>query len=107
VTRSKALAILVIVLALSAGYADVRVFQLGKQIGGDENQTCLIQARGLPAGHYLAASMNGIHALLTLPRSPREPSVPPRIQRIVQALNKNLAQYQKAEASQPRSRSCS
>lgn len=73
----------------------------------DEHATCKIQARGLPVSHQLAATMAGIHKLLTLPPSPDAPPTPPRIKRLLNGLNGHLAAYQKAEAKQPQSRSCS
>ena len=105
-TRRNALATLIIMLVLSAAYADIRVFQLSSKLGKDEHQTCLIQARGLPASHDLAESMKGIHILLTLPPAPHAKRVPRKIETILRNLNRSLAAYQKAESHQPLTRSC-
>lgn len=77
----------------------------------DERKTCSIQARGLPAGHELAASMRDIHALLTLkPVTPAQKLAAANMSasqiRIVGDLNLHLAAYLAAEAEQPRGRSC-
>lgn len=77
--------------------------KLTARVANDEFDTCVIQRRGLPAGHELAASMSEIHALLTLP-SPTPP--PPPVAAILSSLNGHLATYLTIEAKQPRSRSC-
>ena len=77
----------------------------------DAHSTCVIQARGLPAGHQLAASMKDIYSLLTLrPVSAadrlRAAETPPPVELLVRSLDGHLAAYLKAEAAQPQRRSC-
>lgn len=83
-----------------------RVDTLIQRVSHDEYQTCTIQARGLPAGHQLAASMSDIHILLTLPSPKGSPPVPPQIESVIKSLNQHLSLYLKAEAKQPQQRVC-
>jgi hypothetical protein len=73
--------------------------------------SCTIQARGLPAGHELAATMNDIHKLLlhrpTTPAERRQAAqTSPAVRRVVRDLNRHLAAYQRAEHKQPHTRRC-
>lgn len=75
------------------------------------HRSCLIQKRGLPAGHELAASMADIHKLLTAPPTTpaqrvRAAQTPQPVLQIVADLNRHLARYQNLEARQPQSRRC-
>lgn len=79
---------------------------LVKRVADDEHATCVIQARGLPAGHQLAATMKYIYVLLTLPPAPGAAQTPPKIEKLILALDSHLAAYLKAEAKQPPTRSC-
>lgn len=88
--------------------------QRGAQLRRDEHNTCVIQQRGLPAGHELAASMADIHALLTFPPTPaarrEQAQVPPwqlrRELAVLKDLDAHLAKYSAAEAKQPQTRRC-
>jgi hypothetical protein len=82
------------------------VNHLVKRVAMDEHNTCVIQARGLPAGHQLAASMKVIYVLLTLPVAPGAAKTPPKIERLVLDLDSHLAAYLHAEAKQPPTRTC-
>lgn len=79
---------------------------LVRRVVNDEHQTCIIQARGLPAGHQLAASMKVIYVLLTLPPSPTAKATPAPIERLILALDHHLALYLHAESKQPPTRNC-
>lgn len=99
-------ALVVAVMALT-----VATFYGWNRITSDEHSTCLIQARGLPAGHELAASMLDIHMLLTAPpTTPAERRAvaerPQSITRIVRSLDDHLAAYLAAESRQPGGRRC-
>lgn len=90
---------------LVAAYATWQATLVGNRQGRDEHQACVIQARGLPAGHQLAATMRDIHTLLTLP--PRAGHrTPPAIQVILVDLDAHLAAYDRLEAKQPATRTC-
>lgn len=88
--------------------------QRGAELRRDERNTCLIQQRGLPAGHELAATMADIHALLTLPPTAatkrQQSQVPPKLLahelHLVTDLNTHLAKYSRAESRQPATRKC-
>lgn len=73
------------------------------RVAHDEHATCVIQARGLPAGHDLAAALSNLHSLVTLPE-PRRP--PPAVAVLIAGLNGALTGYLSLEAKQPASRSC-
>lgn len=105
-TRSRAVGVLIALLMVSAGFADWDVIHQGNRISNDEQQTCVIQARGLPAGHELAASMKDIHALLTFPPSPGSRPVPRPVRTVVNDLNQHLAKYLRDESKQPQTRAC-
>lgn len=80
-------------------------------VSHDEHSACVIQARGLPAGHELAQSMRGIHMLLTLPATSEAErlaaaNTPPEVRRIERRLTMHLAAYLKAEDAQPATRHC-
>lgn len=88
-----------------------QVAALAARLANDEQQTCTIQARGLPAGHELAASMADIHKLLTLrPTTPAERAAakrtPPTVRAVLRDLDQHLARYQRDEHHQPQSRRC-
>jgi hypothetical protein len=80
--------------------------QLVKRVAMDEHDTCVIQARGLPAGHQLAASMKVIYVLLTLPVAPGAAKTPAPIEKLILTLDHHLAAYLHAEAKQPPTRTC-
>jgi hypothetical protein len=79
---------------------------LVRRVIRDEDATCLIQARGLPAGHQLAATMRDIHTILTLPPTPGAAPTPPAVSELITDLNQHLSAYLKAEKQQPQERSC-
>lgn len=98
-------------LARQNGALVRQVSALAARLATDEHSTCVIQARGLPASHELAASMADIHALLTLsPRSKAQRlaarQTPPYVRKLVADLNTHLGGYQRREAKQPQSRRC-
>jgi hypothetical protein len=100
-----------IVVSLIAAYAATQAFITSQRVSNDEYNTCVIQARGLPAGHELAASMTDIHRLLTLtPTSEAQrlaaKNTPPAVFAIVFDLNAHLARYQADEREQPQTRKC-
>lgn len=99
-----------IVTVTNTGLAQ-RNSALGHRIARDEHRTCVIQRRGLPAGHQLAASMIDIHKLLTLPPASAAQQLaaqntPPAVRAIVSDLNRHLTKYTSREAKQPQTRRC-
>lgn len=100
-----------IVSSLIAAYAATQATLLGRRLSSDEHATCIIQARGLPASHELAASMRDIHTLLTLrPQSRAQKlaaeSTPSSVKVLLADLDLHLSRYQSAEAKQPATRTC-
>lgn len=79
------------------------VARLLQRVATDEHNTCVIQARGLPAGHDLAAALSNLHSLVTLPE-PRRP--PPAVAVLIAGLNGALTGYLSLEAQQPAGRTC-
>jgi hypothetical protein len=85
---------------------------LTARVAGDEHATCVIQARGLPAGHALKNAMVDIHTLLTLPLTPaqvaqRRKSPPsPQLLGLLANLDRNLGVYAELEDKQPATRTC-
>lgn len=91
-----------------------RVAGLGKanaklvaRVAMDERQTCKIQARGLPAGHFLATAMGDINELLSLQTPAQLAKLPPFARDLLTSLHTSSGQYKKIEANQPQHRSCS
>jgi hypothetical protein len=84
------------------------------RVVADEHATCVIQKRGLPAGHALSSVIGYIHALLTLPPTPEQraalAALPrayvKREQAIILALNRSSALYTRLEGHQPLTRTC-
>lgn len=100
-------AVLFTLLCLLFGLFAFEFEERGNQISGIQHSACVIQARGLPAGHDLAAAMGEIHSLLTLPRAAGSAPTPAPVESILSALNANLAAYTALEAKQPSHRKCS
>lgn len=100
--------------AVSAQTLALQLQQFGSRLGIDEHASCLIQARGLPAGHQLVGVLADLHRLLTLPPTSasraRARSIPRwelRIERhVVKDLNHHLAVFGRLERSQPPTISC-
>ena len=96
--------------AMSASAYLGQVKALEQRLSRDEHASCLIEARGLPAGHALVGIMADIHVLLTRPptRAERraERHEPRKVRLFLDALNGNLATYTRLEAAQPHSRKC-
>lgn len=100
-----------LIAVLNSATASHQATRVAKRVATDEQTTCQIQARGLPAGHELAASMQGIYALLTLPAQSKAQKLaaknePESVHRVVASLDQHLAAYLKAEARQPQTRAC-
>lgn len=125
---------LMMIVALLATYAAWQARETGNRVTRDEHSTCVIQKRGLPAGHQLADAMTDIHELLSVllllpPASPARPVSKTDRQRAVPTgatgssgltgtagavlrgfavdLNDHLSQYLAAESEQPGTRTCS
>lgn len=103
--------VLFVIVCFVAGWAWKELTATSDRATRDEHSSCVIQARGLPAGHELAASMRDIHMLLTFPptsaaerRAAR--NVPPGVLRIERDLAGHLSRYSKAESKQPATRHC-
>jgi hypothetical protein len=104
-------AILFVSICLLFGLLALAFTDLTNRVSSDEHATCIIQARGLPASHELAASMADIHKLLTVPpvsaaQKARQKATPAHVLAIVKDLNAHLAVYQGLESKQPATRSC-
>lgn len=125
---------LMMIVALISCYGAWRAVETGNRLTHDEHSTCVIQARGLPAGHQQAASWQDIHKLITLllllpPTSPARPVPPADRQQVIPTgasgatgttgvaqtvlrglavdLNGHLTEYLAEEAMQPGTRHCS
>ena len=92
-----------------------RFVTLERQIGIDEQASCLIQARGLPASHELASSLQDFHMLLSalITQSAENPQrhmtayqqvAAQQDLATVKALNASLGSYEQLEAEQPQTR---
>lgn len=102
-------------IMVAQGIAVNQIRDTNRRVRDDERASCTIQARGLPAGHELAASMAAIHMLLTFKPSAatqaRDRAETPPAQltaefAVVRALDTHLARYQALEAEQPTTRRC-
>lgn len=109
--------LLVIALAISATslavgkHAIKRAGEANRRLGHDEHATCVVQARGLPAGHHLAAAFRDINVFLQpVPGEPTPPKVikgkyNPVYFAIIN-LRKELPLYNALEEAQPATRIC-
>lgn len=104
--RTHWIAVLIGVLVIASAYNTIKTFDVTGRVSSDEHSTCLIQARGLPAGHQLSDSMADIHVLLTVPRTAHSAPVPPAIAKVLADLNGHLAAYTADEATLPHTRIC-
>jgi hypothetical protein len=107
-----ALAVLLLVTRAQVAAATGEIHAVVGRVAHDEQATCAIQARGLPAGHQLAASMRDIHKLLTTPPTTRAQRLaatqrPRAVTALLKSLDAHLAAYLQAEAKQPQTRACS
>lgn len=99
-------AVLLIALVLfsyqSAANDNARV---QRHLHNDELATCVVQARGLPAGHRLAM---GLGALVTFLKEVIPPNAPlkPKQASALHAVEDGLGSYASIEAQQPQTRSC-
>lgn len=108
-------AVLFVSVCVLFGLMAAAFTDLAHRLTNDERSTCAIQARGLPAGHELAATMADIHTLLTLPptaaQKRQQSQVPPKLLahelHVLADLNAHLGKYSAAEAKQPETRKCS
>lgn len=81
---------------------------LTHRVATDEQKTCVIQARGLPASHHLAVVIGDIGNLISLGslNQAHARGVPPRAVRLLLSLQSNSTTYERLEAKQPSSRKC-
>lgn len=85
-----------------------------KRQTADENATCVIQRRGLPASKQLAIFVGDVHALLVLPRSAQQKAalaaLPAKLrareQALLNSLDSSTAIYSMIEGKQPATRQC-
>lgn len=96
-------AILFLLLCLLFGVFAFEFERRGNQITAVQDGACEIQARGLPAGHDLAAAMSDLHILVTFPSTRH---VPPAAAVVLADLNGALSAYLALEAKQPASKKC-
>lgn len=94
------------VIAQQARTAVEKVRALEQLVASDEQASCAIQSRGLPAGHALTAAMIDIRALLAPAFAHPIHRTPPGVQAILESLNANLATYVRIENQQPATRTC-
>lgn len=88
-----------------------RVGDVATRVKDDEHASCIIQARGLPAGHHLAKIMEDLYVLLTVRPSSQQkqqPRVPPTAQQLatLKGLTAELKMYSAIELKQPTTRKC-
>jgi hypothetical protein len=104
------LAVALVVAIALASWGLGRAIIANDAVGAAAQDSCVIQARGLPAGHELAAALSNLHSLLIVPETAAQKraqrSETPLQRYLTDQLNGHLAKYQAAEASQPHSRSC-
>lgn len=81
--------------------------QTQKMQAQDEYKTCLIQRRGLPAGHLLADALSRIGQLLSLITPAQLLEEPLGVRDKILRLRADADGYGKIESKQPRSRVCS
>lgn len=72
----------------------------------DEHSFCVVQARGLPASHHLAAGFQDIGQLLALANPQRLAQLPARQRDLYDSLRDNSNAYARIESKQPQSRQC-
>jgi hypothetical protein len=86
------------------------ITDLVRRLAGDEHQSCVIQARGLPGGHYLAIIISDVHDLFTIPltaaQRAQESQAPPGYLSIERSLAYYTGLYTDVESTQPKHRSC-
>ena len=70
-----------------------------------EHQSCVIQARGLPASRVLTSVMGDVSTLLAEPE-PKQPGEPARIAKVTSQLRTDVATYVRIEMRQPLTRHC-
>lgn len=113
-TKTKTLAVMVIMFLLLAGLGSLGGVELLSRVSGDEHRTCLIQQRGLPAGHALANVVSDLHFLVALPLTTeaknRLAHLSPGLRTLELAryhdLSVSAARYTQLEAKQPAGRRC-
>lgn len=77
------------------------------RVAADENRTCRIQSRGLPAGHALSGVMYDLSAVLTHVPLPNHPTqLERRNRRLLIALRHKATKYVRIERHQPPTRHC-
>jgi hypothetical protein len=72
----------------------------------DEHETCIIQARGLPASRLQTHAWADIQTLISIPHPHTGPPPPPRLVHLAENLRTTLAAYTKIETKQPATRTC-
>ena len=96
--------------AALAATAAALATSIAQRIAADEQATCLIQAKVLPTGHELAASLHDMHRLVLPPATAAQRrwkrDEPPALRRVIRDLAWHLAAYQRDEKKVPMSRNC-
>lgn len=102
------LGIAVILLAGLIGFGAYRLLRVTSRQSSDEARTCVIQQKGLPAGHALARVIGDIHEIIGFRPVAKSHAVPlnPEELSVIADLNAQAALYAQLESQQPQSRSC-
>jgi hypothetical protein len=86
----------------------IKLGNTAAQQHNDEQATCLIQSRGLPASKHLAAAISDINMLLSLRAQNGSAAVqiPPDVVPVLLDLKAQTGAYARIEAKQPGKRTC-
>lgn len=76
------------------------------KLAGDEYASCIVQARGLKANVYLAASMGDISQLLSIQPTSKQATPPKEALVPLLDLRQNAGAYYAIQSQQPKTRQC-
>lgn len=96
------LTLLTAIVAIALNTSD----KTATRVSNDEHSTCIIQQRGLPAGHHLASLVSDIGMLLSLTPNNPHSTVPPIASQLLRDLKAQADAYSTIEQRQPATRTC-
>ena len=102
-------AVFIVIGLIGLGYLGVGLYdqqhgltRTQAQLRRDETDTCMIQARGLPASKHLAAAMGDLAIVLGVLTPQQLDKTPKQIRAALEGLRVESAAYQAIEAQQPK-----